>query len=314
MKHPHFLLFLAAALGAPAYGQSALPGSADPASLAARPAGEAVARAALEAARHDAQVHFWLDLAASFNTSGSRLGESVRAAWAQRQSAVDFAQAQYRARLEVCALLGNEPYDPPVDPAQFSPDVSNPWFPLVPGRVLVYEGQTPEGLERREVTVLDQVAEIAGVRCRAVREVETRDGVVFEDTYDWYAQHASGDVWYFGEVSLHYKEGFLDNLSGSWRAGQNGARPGVVMRAHPAPGDAYRQEFLLGVAEDVARVAALGETVQGPLGTFTGCARFTDWSPIEPHDGADKYVDPGTGIILEVNLQTGARLDLVEVR
>ena len=42
--------------------------------------------------------------------------------------------------------------------------------------------------------------------------------------------------------------------AGSWEAGVDGARAGIVMPAHPRVGDTYRQEFYLGEAEDEARV------------------------------------------------------------
>ncbi|TAH38015.1 MAG: hypothetical protein EYC70_05165 [Planctomycetota bacterium] len=315
MKTSTLLILGAAALAAPAFGQSAAPGAAAPAALrdGPRPC-EAAARAAREATLRQADVAFWLELAACFNDSAGDLAGSAKEALEERAQARALAGEQYQGRLEACAALGHGTYEPQVDPGEFSPHVTNPWFPLVPGRTLVYEQRTAEGLERVEVTVLHQVVEIAGVRCRSVREVETLDGVVFEDTVNWYAQHLSGDVWYFGEVAQHFEDGFLESLEGSWRAGVNGAQPGIMMPAAPAIGAVYRQEYLINVAEDIVMVSGLDETVTVPLGTATGCARISEWSPLEPKDNADKYVDPGVGIILEVNTRTGERLELVEIR
>ena len=71
--------------------------------------------------------------------------------------------------------------------------------------------------------------------------------------------------------------------AGSWKAGENNAKPGIVMEAHPAVGDAYRQKFLLGTAEDFASVLSLDEKVTGPLGSLTIALRpkrRAVWNPI----------------------------------
>ena len=39
---------------------------------------------------------------------------------------------------------------------------------------------------------------------------------------------------------------------GSWEAGVDGALPGIIMKADPQVGDAYRQEYHRGEAEDTA--------------------------------------------------------------
>ncbi len=137
---------------------------------------------------------------------------------------------QYQARLAVCGLLGQAAYNPQIVPAQFSPNVTNIYNPLVPGMTLIYEGMTSAGLEHDEVAALNQTATIGGVVCRVVHDVVTVNGVLKEDTTDWFAEHVStGNVWYFGEISQNYEDGFLDNLDGSFRFGKNGAKPGIVM-------------------------------------------------------------------------------------
>ena len=63
---------------------------------------------------------------------------------------------------------------------------------------------------------------VMGVTCRVVRDTVTVDGEVAEDTYDWYAQHDNGDVWYFGEDSRSYDGGVDEHRGfvgsrGGWR-------------------------------------------------------------------------------------------------
>ena len=81
-----------------------------------------------------------------------------------------------------------------------------------------------------------------GVTTRVVRDRVTVDGEVAEDTFDWYAQDAAGNVWYFGEESKEYEDGEVASTAGSWEAGVHGALPGIVMPAVPEPGQVLRQE------------------------------------------------------------------------
>ena len=278
------------------------------------PACEAVARAARKAARHEAQSDFWLAVGTLVNEVPADLPTAMRDAWIEREATLSLAQAQYELRLETCAALGHGPYEPRIDPVEFSASPNNPYFPLVPGRTLVYERHGSAGLERIEVTTLDHTQEIAGVECRVVDVVETLDGVLVEHTTDWYAQHANGDVWYFGEIARQYEDGILDNLDGSWRTGKEGALPGIVMMRSPVLNQAYRQEYWLNEAEDMARVVSTSETVTVPLGTFDNCLQTEEWDSTEPDDQAIKYYAPGFGFIMEQDLETGERLELVQIK
>ena len=58
--------------------------------------------------------------------------------------------------------------------------------------------------------------------------VDVGGGELVEDTFDWYAQHQNGDVWYFGEEVKNYEGGILVDTDGSWAAGVSGARAGVL--------------------------------------------------------------------------------------
>ena len=78
---------------------------------------------------------------------------------------------------------------------------------------------------------------------------------VIESTVDWYAEDTDGNVWYFGErTKAAVEDSKLISVDGSWQAGVDGAEPGIIMPAVPTVGDVYRQEWLLGDAEDVGEV------------------------------------------------------------
>jgi hypothetical protein len=207
-----------------------------------------------------------------------------------------------------------EPYAPSINPAEFTSKVDNPYFTLTPGKRMVYEARTGEGLERTEVIVTDETRTVMGVETVVVWDRVWLDGELVEETRDWYAQDTAGNVWYFGEDTAEYEGGKVVSHAGAWEAGIDGAQPGIIMQAQPAAGDSYRQEYYAGEAEDMADVVALGETVTVPAGTFTGCLKTLDYTPLEPGIQEHKYYCPGAaGVVLEAGLQSGDRVELVEM-
>ena len=221
---------------------------------------------------------------------------------------------QYEARLDLAEALGEDaPPTGTVDPADFVAAVTHPLMPLSPGSTWTYSGETEDGTETVVVEVLEETKEILGVTCTVVRDTASLDGEVVEDTYDWFAQDVDGNVWYFGEISFNYEDGEIVDVEGSWKAGVDGAVPGIVMKAAPAVGDVYRLEFLLGEAEDWAEVLALDAVATVPFGgERTGLLKTLDASTLEPDALEHKYYAPGIGFILEVKPETGERLELVD--
>lgn len=234
----------------------------------------------------------------------------ARETYVESRSACD---ASRRARKLVCKELGEEPYAPEIDPADFVDVVDNSYFPLQRGRRWIYEEETDEGTERVEVVVTGDKREILGVECTVVRDTVTLGGELVEDTFDWFAQDRDGNVWYFGELSLSYADGELESLEGSWEAGVDGAQPGIVMPAEPEVGKLYRQEYFLGEAEDLARVLSLSETATVPAGNFTNCIKTEETTPIEPSALEHKFYAPGVGFVLAVHPRTGNLTRLVSM-
>jgi hypothetical protein len=231
------------------------------------------------------------------------------------RDAKDVAKQAHRARLDLATELGEEaPYRVAINPADFVAGVNNPLMPLVPGTTLVYRTVTAEGTEIDTVEVTSDTKQILGVTCMVVHDSVALDGVLVEDTLDYFAQDTAGNVWYFGEQSLSYENARLVSIEGSWEAGADGAQPGIVMEAAPALGDHYRQEFLLGVAEDFGRVVSLSETVTVPAGTYSDCLKTEDGTPLEPDVLENKYFASGVGTVLEVDQETGDRTELIEIR
>jgi len=179
------------------------------------------------------------------------------------------------------------------------PTVDNPWFPLPPGRHWTYR----EGNVRTVVTVTRQTKLMAdGVVARVVHDESRERGVPVEVTDDYYAQDAKGTVWYMGEATTAYEKGKPPSTEGSWEAGVDGARPGVIMPAHPKVGMAYRQEYLKGHAEDRAKIVSRNERVKTPLRRFRHTLMTLETTPLEPDVLETKFYARGVGVVLAVGL------------
>ena len=189
-------------------------------------------------------------------------------------------------------------YNPIINPADFVGEINNLYLPMIPGTTFIYEAETADGLSRTVVTITDQIKVILGVNCTVVHDVVTVDGSLEEDTNDWYAQDKDGNVWYFGEFTTQFLNGVPVGNVGSWEAGVDGAKPGIVMQANPLPGKSYRQEFFVGVAEDMAKVLNLKSTVSVPYGDFVECLLTKEWSPLERGVVEQKFYAPGVGLVL----------------
>jgi hypothetical protein len=223
-------------------------------------------------------------------------------------------EEQKDARLAACERLGPAAYDPVIDPSNFVARVDNPYFPLTPGTTFVYEGQTAEGFEHDEFAVTHHTRVILGVRCVEVHDTVKTDSQLTEDTLDWFAQDRDGNVWYFGENTHELEDGLITTIDGTFMAGVDGDKPGIVMKAHPAIGDFYRQEFSLNNAEDFAETRSLTQTVHVPTGTFHNCLKSKETTPLETDLLEYKFYAPGVGNILTVDARTGDRVELVRIR
>ena len=199
----------------------------------------------------------------------------------------------------------------PIDPANFVRGIDNPFFPLKPGTTFIYHSE--DGAEVVETAVTYETIDILGVACVVVEDVSTVDGKLEERTHDYFAQDKDGNVWYFGEATTNFKNGRPVNTVGSWRAGKNGASPGIIMEASPNIGDRYNEENAAGVAEDGAEVISLDTSVKVPFGSFDHALQTAETTPLEPKSLEHKYYVRGVGQVLAVDVKTGEREQLVRI-
>jgi hypothetical protein len=209
---------------------------------------------------------------------------------------------------------GSEPVE--LDPADFTADISNRYWPMEPGTRWTYREIDEEGKELEVVvTATSETKEIAnGVTARIVRDTVTEDGQLIEDTFDWYAQDAAGNIWYLGEDTAEFKSGKITTRAGSFEAGVDGAQPGIIMPADPADGMRYRQEYYEGEAEDNGEVLSLDEQAETPYGHFPEALLTKDSITIEPKVLEYKLYAPDVGPVLTLGVSGGAgREELVDL-
>ncbi|MCC7386609.1 MAG: hypothetical protein IT384_32525 [Deltaproteobacteria bacterium] len=196
-----------------------------------------------------------------------------------------------------CGASGD--YDPGVRPEDFQSRVDHRLFPLPVGARWVYSGTTAQGLERIEVEVLPETKTVAwGAVATVVKDTAFMDGEKVEETWDWYAQHRDGSVWYLGEDTAEYENGMIVNHAGAWEAGVDGALPGIVMMSTPEVGAKYRQEYYQGEAEDYGEIVALDAGATVPGGSWTACVKTHDTSAIDAALDELKTYCPGVGLTL----------------
>jgi hypothetical protein len=216
--------------------------------------------------------------------------------------------------LPACGGKNPVAYNPVINPAEFVAAVDHPYFSLAPGTTFIYTAETDAGTETNKVRVTHDTKVILGVPCVVVADSVWLEGELIEATFDWYTQHQDGAVWYFGEDVDNFENGALVDHEGTWEAGVDGAKPGIVMAASPRVGDSYRQEFYEGEAEDMAEVMSVNESATVPAGAFHNCVKTREWTPLEPDIESHKFYAPGVGFVLEIHTRgSSERVELVSI-
>jgi len=168
-----------------------------------------------------------------------------------------------------------------VDAADWSSTGKNPYFVLEPGYVLELEGDEHGKDVRLVVTVTDETKVVDGVETRVVEERESEDGEIVEISRNYYAFSTKDNgVYYFGEDVDEYEDGKVAKHGGSWHAGENGARFGLMMPGAPAVGMRWYQELAPGVAMDRSEVVSLAEPLDVD-GAVVNCLRTKETSAVE---------------------------------
>ncbi|MCP5181272.1 MAG: hypothetical protein H6993_00225 [Pseudomonadales bacterium] len=170
----------------------------------------------------------------------------------------------------------------------------DPYLPLIVGMEWVYRMETGDDdgepvVGETVIPVTDKVTEIDGIPCRVVRDTVKINGELLEDSNDWMAQDIWGNAWHCGEELKHYEIFEGDSpaepepvaIDGSFKAGEEDARAGILVFADPQVGVTYREEAARNEAEDLSEVLSVtaSESVDGfdCRGTVLSCVRFRRW-------------------------------------
>ena len=187
----------------------------------------------------------------------------------------------------------------------FSPDKAdlitigkNTYFILLPTYRLYLE----HGTHSLVISVLIETKMVDGVETRVVERRETKNGKLVEVSRNYYAiSKTTGDVYYFGEDVDTYKDGKVTGHEGSWLAGVNGAKFGLMMPGNPRVGQRYYQELAPGVAMDRAEITDRDVTFKTSAGTFEKCLRIRETSDLNS-GSEEKLYAMDTGLIKDGDL------------
>jgi hypothetical protein len=179
--------------------------------------------------------------------------------------------------------------------------VDNPWLPLRPGRMLVFEGSTFEDgarvSHRLVSTVTDLVKPVAGVRNVVVWEQDWRGGVLAEAELAFFAQDKKGNVWHLGEYPAEYEDGKIV-ATPAWIHGIKGATAGIAMPVHPRLGAAdYAQGYAPPPVNwaDRAQTYKVDQRTCVPAGCYKGVLVIREFERSKPDASQLKYYGRGLG-------------------
>ena len=179
----------------------------------------------------------------------------------------------------------------------------NEYFILKPGYQLILEGKEGKDSSRLVITVLNETKKIGNVETRIVEERETVNGVIEEVSRNYFAFcQQTGSIYYFGEDVDNYKNGKLENHSGSWLA-ETVNNAGLAMPGLTLVGARYYQEIAKGIAMDRAEIISKTDSMKTPAGVFNNVLKTLETTPLEPKEKEYKYYAPGIGLIADEGLR-----------
>ena len=191
------------------------------------------------------------------------------------------------------------------------PRGSNAYLTLNPGAFSRLEGEDDNLHVAVEITVLSETKAIRVpaedgmliLRTRVVEEWEWIDGELAQISRQYLARCPnSGNIFKFGQDATQYEDGEVVGHEDSWRAGQDGALPGLMMPGFLLVGSRYFQEQAPGVSMDCAEIVTLDMTYETPLRVFDGCIVVRETTPLEPDEEVLKVYAPNVGLIADGGL------------
>ena len=208
----------------------------------------------------------------------------------------------------------------------------NPYFILMPGYILVLEGEEDGEEIRAEVIVSKKrkriyVPGLGRIKTSVVLEKEWVGGDLVEVSWNYFAIcNRTNAVYYFGEKvdvcddglepdsrwNSYSCNGEEPEHPGQWIVGENGAMPGIIMPGTFLLGAKYCQEQAPSDDPEEAAVdrgfnEAQHDYWEVDAGTFKNCVEVRDTNPAEgicdPEDGDLKIYCRGIGLVQDEELE-----------
>lgn len=200
------------------------------------------------------------------------------------------------------AKAGRGEFAETFDAGDWASSGSNEYFVLEPGHVLEFDGKEHGRPHHLIITVLPETKVVGGVETRVVEERETEDGELAEVSRNYFAfSKKDRGVYYFGEDVDEYDDGVVKSHGGSWHAGENGARYGLMMPGTPLVGARFYQEHAPHMAMDRSEITSVTETLVTAAGKFERCVKVRETTPLEK--GVEwKVYAPGVGLAKDGDL------------
>ena len=197
---------------------------------------------------------------------------------------------------------GSEPVG--LDPADFTTQIDNPYWPMEPGSRWVYRETDPEGTKQRVVvTVTSKTKRIAnGVAARVVHDVVTEDGKPVEVTDDWYAQDRAGTSGTWARTRRSTRTARSSRRRARSRRASTERRPGSSCPPSRGRACATGRSTTRARRRTEAEVVSVDEQVEVPFGHFgQGSVLMTkDLNPLEPKVLEYKFYARGVGPVLAI--------------
>ena len=169
---------------------------------------------------------------------------------------------------------------------------------------MLYEGEDDGEEVTLLITVLKRTKMVDGVRCSIVKEMEWKDGELFEISWNYFAIcRKTKAIFYFGEDVDFFEDSEVVGHGGAWLSGENGAFFGLNMPGFPVLGARYFQEIAPEVALDRAEHVSLTAEVETEAGEFENCLSIVETNAVEPGDVAVKFYAPGVGMVKDGSIE-----------
>lgn len=215
----------------------------------------------------------------------------------------------------------------PWDVPEFSDplEITNPYMPIEPGAVKVFNGRE----YGRRIMIVETHLENARtfeweggtVDCRVVQEMKFESGRMIGKERMFLAQSDDGSVWCFGEVEDVDDEDDDDeedeDETGGWIVGQrlasdpfdavSVAMPTVLMPAQPELRDTWMVENAPPIFVEGATVQSMRSRVRVPAGRFAQCARVRRVYEDGTHGGTEWFAQ-GVGLVRSAAYRDNFRL------